>query len=593
MYRTIRAIVVGLTLTITLTSPSVATAQQETKKQEPNPSNSTGRPSQSAADEFYRVESLNKGVPPATNKPDLSTPLATVENFVIACREGEFERAAESMNFNLIAEDQRDQAAELAKKFYYILNQRLWIDIEELPDRADGQKINHIGNQDPMTGKPRKSIRLGVIRIDDWREARVRLQRVKTDRHDPVWLFSAQTVEKIPALYDAYGPSWIEEAMPEWAKTRLAGKVPIWEWCALFLFLAAGVCVGYATQFVTGYAILHRQRSERFWFERLIDALRVPTAIASASLLTYFLKQSFLSLTGPVNAVIDPLMLLFVVGAIAWAALRGLEVATSFTMDRYVNTLHDDTEGAEQGLLTKISIARRLVSLIAAFVVVGIILVQLKIFDTVGYGLLASAGVTTVVLGIAAQPILGNMLAGLQIAFTQPVRIGDSVLFEGNWGHVEGIKFTYLTIRTWDKRRMIVPLQYLISRPIENWTKLNENLTKPIKIYVDYTTDVQLIREEFRKMATKHELWDENCEPTVQVTGCSADSMEVRALCHARNPGDAWDLHCEMREKLIAFVQHLESGRYLPRERFRLVGDPQQKSDETSRAQVVQHGSAT
>ncbi|WP_207397870.1 mechanosensitive ion channel family protein [Bremerella alba] len=522
------------------------------------------------------VDSLNDGIPTSDSSPDLSTPLATVENFIFACREKDFARAAQSLNFKLIPQDQRDQAAYLAENFYYVLNQRLWVDIEDLPDRADGQVINRIGKQDPMAGKPRKSIRLGVINIDDWKEVRVRLQRVKVGDGVPIWLFSAQTVEKIPALYQEYGPSWVEEAMPAWAKTRLAGKVPIWEWFALFVFVAAGVCVGYVTQGVAGYAILHRQRKERLWIERLIDDLRVPVAVASAALTTYLLKQAFLSLTGPVNTVVDPVMLLVVVGAIAWAVLRGLDVATSFTMDRYVNTLKDDIEGAEQGLLTKISIARRLVALVAVFVVVGVVLIQLNIFDAVGYGLLASAGVTTVILGIAAQPILGNLLAGLQIAITQPVRIGDSVLFEGHWGHVEGIKFTYLTIRTWDKRRLIVPLQYLISKPVENWTKVNEDLTRPIKVYVDYTTDVQIIREKFQEMATQHELWDQDSEPIVQVTDCSDESMEVRALCHAKSPADAWNLHCEMREKLIAFVQDLESGKYLPRERIRMLSETAQ-----------------
>ncbi len=569
---TIRAIVLCLLLSSTFTLTTSVAAQDGGSSEKGKSSSSSSQKSQSSTDAYYLADSINSGLPSPKNSPDLSTPLATVENFIFACREKNFERAAQSLNFKLIAEDQRGQAAKFAEDFYYVLNQRLWIDIEDLPDRPDGQMINRIGNQDPMAGKPRKSIRLGVINIDDWKEVRVRLQRVKAGEQEPVWLFSAQTVEKIPDLYQAYGPSWVEEAIPAWAKTRLAGKVPIWEWFALILFIAAGIAVGYFTQWITGYAVLHKQRKERLWFERLIAAIRVPIAVASAAFTAYLLKQSFLSLTGPVNTVVDPLMLLVSVGAIAWAVLRGLDVATSFTMDRYVNTFHDDVEGAEQGLLTKISIARRLVTLVAVFVVAGVILIQLNIFDTVGYGLLASAGVTTVILGIAAQPILGNLLAGLQIAFTQPVRIGDSVLFEGSWGHVEDIMFTYLTIRTWDKRRLIVPLQYMISKPVENWTKVSEDLTRPIKVYVDYTTDVQLIREKFNEIATQHELWDEDCEPTVQVTGCSADAMEVRALCHAKTPGDAWNLHCDMREKLIAFVQDLGSGEYLPRERMRMVG---------------------
>ncbi|RCS40710.1 mechanosensitive ion channel protein [Bremerella cremea] len=549
-----------LFLLLTAATGDTAIANEKSTKQAEN-----------STDAYYAVEQLNQGVPTVSDPPDLSTPLATVENFLFACRDENFQLAAQSLNFALIPESKRGQAAEYARKFYYALNQRLWIDLEDLPDRPDGQMINRLGNDNPMAGKPRRSIRLGKISIDDWKEVRVRIQRVKKGDSEPVWLFSPQTVEKIPALYAAYGPSWIEQWIPAWAKVRLVGRVPLWEWVALFVFIVLGVGIGYLTQHLIGYAILHRQNKERMWFERLISALSLPLVFASAALAVYLLKKTFLSLTSPVNMFLDPLMLLIVVGAIAWLLLRCLDVATQFTMERYVNTLDDDVDGAQQGLLTKISVARRLVTVVAAFVVVGILLVQLNIFDAVGYGLLASAGVSTVILGIAAQPILGNLLAGLQIAMTQPVRIGDSVLFEGNWGHVEDIKFTYLTIRTWDKRRLIVPLQYLISQPVENWTKVSPELTRPIKVYVDYTTDVDQIREKFEQLATEHELWDERSEPTVQVTGCSEETMEIRALCHAKNPGDAWDLHCEMREKLIAFVQQLESGDYLPRERVRVV----------------------
>lgn len=576
MYPAIRQTTILLILCFT----AAATAQESSTEEGSN--NSSSDQSNASSGEYYTQQSLNQGVPQLSDRPNLSTPLATVENFILSCREENFEQAAQSLNFNLIPEDKRGDAAEWARKFYYTLNQRLWIDIEDLPDRPDGQMINRIGNQDPMIGKPRRSIRLGVITIDDWKEVRVRIQRVKAGDADPIWLFSPQTVEKIPALYETYGPSWIEEAMPGWAKIRIVGKVPLWEWFALLVFIALGIAAGYVAQRVIRFAVLHKQRNERLWFERLMDSVALPVACASAALVVYLAKKSFLSLTGPVNLVLDPVLLLCIVGSIAWTILRALRVATDFTMEKYVNTFDDDVDGAQQGLLTKISIARRLVTIVAVFVVAGVILIQLNIFDAVGYGLLASAGVTTVILGIAAQPILGNLLAGLQLGLTQPVRIGDNVLFEGNWGTVENITFTYLTIRTWDQRRLVVPLQYLLSQPVENWTKVSPNLTRPIKVYVDYTTDVQQIREKFHDMVTEHELSDDEKEPTVQVTGCSEETLEVRALCHAKTPSDAWDLHCEMREKLVAYVQQLEDGKYLPRERIRMIEASQHASESST-----------
>jgi small-conductance mechanosensitive channel len=241
-------------------------------------------------------------------------------------------------------------------------------------------------------------------------------------------------------------------------------------------------------------------------------------------------------------------------------------------VDRYVNDFGDEEEGAAQGLLTRLSVAKRLVTLIAVLVTLGVILIQLGVFEKVGYTLLASAGVASIIVGIAAQPVLGNLIAGLQIGLTQPVRIGDSVVFEGNWGHVEEIAFSYLTIRTWDKRRIIVPLQYLVSRPIENWTKTSSHLIKPIYLYVDYRTDVEQIREKFNELLRNADGWDEETDPVVQVTGCSDETMEVRALCSAKDPATAWDLHCQMREELIRYVQQLDDGRYLPRQRLRVEG---------------------
>ncbi len=212
---------------------------QDSGGQQGNSSSSENK-AKSPAGDFYVVDSLNEGVPHVSNPPDLSTPLATVENFIFSCREQDFRQAAQSLNFDLIPQDERGKAAEFARKFYYALNQRLWIDIEDLPDRPDGQMPPRVGKENPLAGKPRRSIRLGVINIDDWKQVRVRIQRVKTADAEAVWLFSPQTVEKIPMLYQEFGPSWVEQAIPGWAKTRLAGKVPVWEWIALLIFVLLG-----------------------------------------------------------------------------------------------------------------------------------------------------------------------------------------------------------------------------------------------------------------------------------------------------------------------------------------------------------------
>ena len=160
-----------------------------------------------------------------------------------------------------------------------------------------------------------------------------------------------------------------------------------------------------------------------------------------------------------------------------------------------------------------------------------------------------------------------SIIAGLQIALTQPVNIGDNVLFEGNWGNVESISYTYVTILTWDQRRIIVPLRYLLSHPIENWSKKDSHLINPIVLHVDYRIDVERVRKTFEKMQKDAEEWDETTEPVLQVLESREETIVLRALCSAKTPAAAWNLYCRLREQLNEYVQKLEDGKYLPRKR--------------------------
>jgi small-conductance mechanosensitive channel len=165
------------------------------------------------------------------------------------------------------------------------------------------------------------------------------------------------------------------------------------------------------------------------------------------------------------------------------------------------------------------------------------------------------------------------MIGGIQIAVTQPVSIGDSVMFEGEWGYVEKIAYTYITIRTWDQRRLVVPLRYFLSHPVQNWSMKSASLIKPIHFYLDYTADISRIREKFDELVRNSDEWDETIEPTIEVTDVTEQTIEIRALCSAKNPITAWVFHCRLREEMIRFIQEWDEGGFLPRERVRLGGD--------------------
>jgi small-conductance mechanosensitive channel len=188
-----------------------------------------------------------------------------------------------------------------------------------------------------------------------------------------------------------------------------------------------------------------------------------------------------------------------------------------------------------------------------------------------GSGLIASAGVATLVLATAAKSTVANLLAGLQIAFSEPIRI-DVVIVEGEWGKVEEITTSYVVIRIWDLRRLIVPLSYFIEHPFQNWTREHSNLLGTAFLYTDYSVPVAAIREHFAKVLEASPLWDRKVCST-QVTNLSERTMEIRCLLSARNASELFDLRSVAREEMVKFIQENYPEAF-PRTRFAAVSNP-------------------
>jgi len=172
----------------------------------------------------------------------------------------------------------------------------------------------------------------------------------------------------------------------------------------------------------------------------------------------------------------------------------------------------------------------------------------------IGTGLLTGVGIGGIIIGFAAQKSLGNLLAGFQIAFTQPIRIDDVVIVEGEWGRIEEITLTYVVVSIWDQRRMILPITYFIEKPFQNWTRVSAELLGTVFLYLDYTIPIQPLRDELSRLLTNHPLWDKRVN-VVQVTDNKENLIEVRLLMSARNSGKAFDLRCDVREQMIAFIR--------------------------------------
>lgn len=215
---------------------------------------------------------------------------------------------------------------------------------------------------------------------------------------------------------------------------------------------------------------------------------------------------------------------------------------------------------------TRVALLRRVFVVGIGIVGMGMILLQMPGFRNLGAGLLASAGVLGVIVGVAAQRPIANLLAGLQIAVTQPIRVEDAVIVEGEWGWVEEITLTYVIVRLWDLRRLVLPIGYFLEKPFQNWTRTTASLLGTAFLHADYTVSVDAVRAELERIVRASALWDgRTC--LLQVTDLGERSVQLRALVSASNAGRAWDLQCEVREHLIAFLQR-EHPDALPRMRL-------------------------
>jgi small-conductance mechanosensitive channel len=226
-------------------------------------------------------------------------------------------------------------------------------------------------------------------------------------------------------------------------------------------------------------------------------------------------------------------------------------------------------------------VLRRVVDTLLITVTIGAVLMTFEPVRQYGVSLFASAGVAGLVVGLAARPVLSNLIAGIQLAVTQPIRIDDSVLVENEFGTVEEITSTYVVLRLWDLRRMIVPLTYFIEKPFQNWTRESSSLIGTVLLKVDYTTPVDALRTKAEEIAQASPLWDGKLIK-VQVTDADNTAMEVRVLATARSSGDAFELRCTLREQLIAYLRS-EFPSALPHQRQEAVIMPASARDTSSR----------
>lgn len=256
-----------------------------------------------------------------------------------------------------------------------------------------------------------------------------------------------------------------------------------------------------------------------------------------------------------------------------WLILQLLKVGELWLTRRYDTT--SDVNLHERKFVTQVQFIRRLLSLAVFVISVSLLLIAFQGSRKVGWSVLTSAGIVSVLIGFAAQKTLGNLLAGIQIALTQQIRLDDAVVVEKEWGRIEEINLTTVVVRVWDRRRLIVPITYFVETPFENWTRSDASITGVVLLYLDYNVPVDKVREKARELAAADPLWNRDVF-AVQVTDAQPTCMVIRILVSAQDSPSAFDLRCHMREHLIQFLRD-EYPQSLPQTRVQLTEIP--KSD--------------
>lgn len=252
---------------------------------------------------------------------------------------------------------------------------------------------------------------------------------------------------------------------------------------------------------------------------------------------------------------------LLLIASLTWLAMRAVSAIGEAVIRSHPSNVSDNLEARRVATQTRV-LARAVMTFIA-LIGAAVGLMMFPALRTMGTSLLASAGVAGLIAGIAARPVLGNLIAGLQIALTQPIRIDDVVVIENEWGRIEDITSTYVVVKLWDERRLVVPLQWIIEHPFQNWTRTSAELIGTVFLWTDYRVSLAPLRAELQRVCAAAPEWDGRVA-LLQVVDTNERAMQLRALVSSADSSKNWDLRCRVREALLDFIQREHRGA-LPR----------------------------
>jgi small-conductance mechanosensitive channel len=480
---------------------------------------------------------------------ELETPRRALRAFIDSARAGDFAAAARVLD---LPEARRgSEGPRLARQLKFVLDQQLWLDWDRISDEPDGDPVD--GSGADVVG----NVPLGSAQVP-----------IRVVRTGGVWRIGPGVVAAIPSLYAVHGPGWIGERLPPVLTQVRFLEVQAWQWIGLAAAVALAVVVAFAFGAAARRIALRLTRHTSFeWDDLLVDAASGPARLL-LGIATFAGTARMLSLAVPAQQAIGQFLRIAVISLFSWAGLRALRFGAEVLAGRMSLGAAD---GAARARLTQIMVLKRIVGFVVIVVGGALVLLQFEALRAVGTSLLASAGVAGIVVGLAAQRSIATLLAGLQISLTQPVRVGDVVVIEGEWGTIEEITLTYVVVRIWDLRRLVVPITRILDAPFQNWTRSGSEILGTVLLHADYRLPVDEVRGELERFVATRPEWDGKVVG-LQVTNATERAVELRALVSSADASRSWDLRCAVREHLLAFVQRLEGGAYLPRARIESSG---------------------
>lgn len=295
---------------------------------------------------------------------------------------------------------------------------------------------------------------------------------------------------------------------------------------------------------------LHK-KSKNIFYDRIRKNLKLPVILLSFTL-SLWLPLSLSSFSESITTVAGKALSILFIVLVSWIMIRFIQLVKFMVLRQYNINERDNLKARK--VYTQFKIIERVLITITVIIAISLILMSFSAIREIGVSLIASAGVTGIIIGLAAQKIIGGVLAGIQIAITQPIRLDDVVIVENEWGRIEEINLTYVVVKIWDERRLVLPSTYFIERPFQNWTRNDSRILGTVYIYTDYTIDFDEIRKETTRLLEATTLWDGRVN-VLQVTNTTEKTVETRLLISAVDSPTAWDLRVYLRENILKFIQ--------------------------------------